>query len=333
MTSYYARASRRRHSRGMDWSMGVGDLIDTVQRKPEALLLIGAGIALMMRRSSGIGLFASRSTSAAGGLRGEMRGMRRESSSSFREREGSYQSYANEGGASSSGSISGAMSSARGAVRDAGQSVSQVAGEASENMTRYASDMMNRASDAASSYASTAGRWADDARGGLMERSQWLAERGRFLPEELDEAVQDHPLVLAALGVAVGAALGASLPATSLENRAMGRASDDLWEAADDVTGRLGEAAGEAYDEAFATAEKHGLSKEGLKEMATDVAAKFTSAAAGEEAAKEALRPTSPMSTPAPSTGAGAQTSQRAPGSTTGASTPTGMSKQTPKQS
>jgi hypothetical protein len=332
MTSYYARASRRRHSRGMDWSMGLGDLIDTVQRKPEALLLIGAGVALMMRGSSGIGLFAARSRSAAGDWRGEMRGMRREGASSFRPRQGSYQSDANDGGAWPSRSISGAMSSARGA----GESAAHAAGEASENMTRYASDMMNRASEAASSYASTAGRWADEAREGFMDRSQWLAERARFLPEELDEAVQDHPLVLAALGVAVGAALGATLPSTSIENRAMGQVSDDLWEAAEDVTGRLGEDAGEAYDEAFATAEKHGLSKQGLKEMATDVAAKFAGAATGEEPSKDSPRPHQTMSATAPSAGGGAQTGQRHPGSAgasaSGSSTP-GAPKQTPKQS
>ncbi len=105
------------------------------------------------------------------------------------------------------------MSSARGAVRDAADSAGRVAQETGEEMTRYASQMMNQVSETAASYVASAGRIASDTREGVMDSAHRIADRARTLPEELDEAVQDHPLVLAALGVAVGAALGASLPA------------------------------------------------------------------------------------------------------------------------
>lgn len=278
MTSYYARASRRRSS-GMDWSMGADNIMNMMQRKPEALLLIGAGVALMMRRGRGFNFFSSGSRDWSSDTQSNWRGER----DYARSRGGSrrYQPTGDDGSdwsQSSQGQSSrGTMSSARGAMNDAGE----MASDAAENMTNYASGMMQRVGDTASSYASSASRWAGDAREGLMDRSQWIADRARSLPEELDEAVQDHPLVLAALGVAIGAALGATLPSTSLENRAMGETRDQLLEAAQDATSRLGEAAEEAYDEAWRTAESHGLSKDGLKEMARDVGGKFASAATG----------------------------------------------------
>ncbi|MBX9758377.1 MAG: hypothetical protein K2Y29_06335 [Beijerinckiaceae bacterium] len=283
MTSYYARTSRRRSS-GMDWSMGADNIMNMMQRKPEALLLIGAGVALMMRRGRGFNFFSSGSRDWSSDTQANWRedrnyGGSRSSGRSYQPTgdDGSDWSQSSQRQSSRGQSSGGMMSSARGAMNDAGE----MASDAADSMTNYASGMMQRVGDTASSYASSASRWAGDAREGLMDRSQWIAERARTLPEELDEAVQDHPLVLAALGVAMGAALGATLPTTSLENRAMGETRDQLLDAAQGATGRLGEAAEEAYDEAWRTAQSHGLSKDGLKEMARDVGEKFASAATG----------------------------------------------------
>lgn len=287
MTSYYSRTSHRR-SRGMDWNISADGMMDMIQRKPEALLLIGAGLALMMRGGRGFSFSGSASSPRSQRLYSRRDDLSYEGS---RGRRGSYQPTGEDGSdwSSDSSSSRGMMSSAGDTVRSAGESVrsagesaSRMASETGENMTRYASDMVRRVSDTASTYASSATRWAGDARSGLMDRSHRLTERARSLPDEIDEAVQDHPLVLAALGVAIGAAMGATLPSTSIENRAMGQASDSLWDAAESATGRLGEAAEKAYDEAFRTAESHGLSKQGLKEMAKEVGSSFVSAAAGE---------------------------------------------------
>lgn len=282
MTSYYARTQHRRRSRESQWNFRPDGLVDALKSKPEALLLIGAGVALLMRNGGGL-----RAAFESSGRLPERRSDRRDFAnyrrSSASERS-SYQPTGEDGSAWSRESSEGMMSSARETMRDARDNASRMAGEASESMTHYASDMMRRASGAASDYASSASRWAEDARSGLRDRSHRFAERARTLPEELDEAVQDHPLVLAALGVAVGAALGATLPATSIENRTLGQASDQLWEAAEGASERIGDAAEEAYDEAWRTAGSHGLNKEGLKDMARDVGSKFTSAAAGDGA-------------------------------------------------
>jgi ElaB/YqjD/DUF883 family membrane-anchored ribosome-binding protein len=294
MTSYNERTSRRRHARGSDFNMSVNGIMNMVTRKPEALLLVGAGLALLMRNGRGFSLSGLGTPSRSHGGQDHRDHRLGDSVSS---RPGRYQPNGDDGSAwaqSSKGIASSARevtNEAREALHDVRESAGQMASEATEGVTRYASDMMRNVSDTASdyastaaNYASTAGRWAEEARGGIVDRSHQLAERARSLPDELDEAVQEHPLVLAALGVAIGAALGASLPSTSIEKRTLGEASDQMWRAAETVTGRIGDAAEEAYDEAWRTAQEHGLSKDGLKDMARDVGAKFVSAAAGEAA-------------------------------------------------
>ena len=56
MTSYNERTSRRRHARGSDFNMSVNGIMNMVTRKPEALLLVGAGLALLMRNGRGFSL-------------------------------------------------------------------------------------------------------------------------------------------------------------------------------------------------------------------------------------------------------------------------------------
>jgi hypothetical protein len=321
MTSYYARTSQRRRTRGMNLRLSADGLLDMARRRPEALLLIGAGVALMMRSGSGFSLPKL-------GLQGST-GSR--NSSSARGRTGAYS--AGEGGREWSEAAGGAMSSARGAVREAADNAGRMAEETGEEMTRYASQMIQSVSETVSSYAASASRAASSARDGVMDRTHRLADRARSLPEELDEAVQDHPLVLAALGLAVGAALGATLPASSIENRTMGRASDGLWEAAEDATGRIGDAAEEAYEEAWRAARERGLSADGLKEMAGEVGSKFAEVVSGEEdtsgspqAAKPVVQkvgasPTSSSaSTSVSSAGASKPTSIATPGNVGGGS-------------
>jgi hypothetical protein len=65
--------------------------------------------------------------------------------------------------------------------------------------------------------------------------------------------LEDQPLVLGGIGLAIGAALGAALPRTQTENRLMGEASDQIKE-------QVGQAASEQYDRAKHAAE-HGYEK------------------------------------------------------------------------
>lgn len=235
-----------------------GAIMRAARERPEALLVIAAGLALLMRGGG-----ASRSRGSNWGSMSERelraRGLRH-----------NLDDDAMAGWASSG---------AGGQAEGVGERVR----EAGERMTSYASEMGERVSEAASGYASAAGRWVEDARGELSERSTRLADQARALPGELDDAVRDHPLVLAALGVAVGAALGASLPASSLENRAMGGARDQLGEAAQGMAGRLTDAAERALEEAKRSAERHGVSGESVRDVAREAASAFASTAIGRE--------------------------------------------------
>lgn len=117
-------------------------------------------------------------------------------------------------------------------VSRAGASAYERAGEAIDRARETTADAYDRAREVAGRSLSSA---ADGARG-----------LTRFMAEE--------PMVVAGLGVALGAIIGALLPATELENRAMGEASDrlkrDAREAAREQWERGKDIAEDGWDEA-----------------------------------------------------------------------------------
>jgi hypothetical protein len=101
-----------------------------------------------------------------------------------------------------------------------------------------------------------------------MERSMSSAMQGT---RGLTKFMQEEPLVVAGLGIALGALVGALLPATDIENRAMGEASDRLksgareaareqWERGKDIAedgwDEAKDAARRTWEDAKAEAEK-----------------------------------------------------------------------------
>jgi ElaB/YqjD/DUF883 family membrane-anchored ribosome-binding protein len=117
------------------------------------------------------------------------------------------------------------------------------ASEAATSAYERASDMMDRARETTTE---TYGRARD-----AMERSMSSAMQGT---RGLTKFMQEEPLVVAGLGIALGALVGALLPATDIENRAMGEASDrlksDAREAARDQWERGKDIAEDGWDEA-----------------------------------------------------------------------------------
>jgi ElaB/YqjD/DUF883 family membrane-anchored ribosome-binding protein len=63
---------------------------------------------------------------------------------------------------------------------------------------------------------------------GSHDVSDTLHQQARKAQSGLNYLLQEQPLALAAMGIAIGAALGAALPVTERENRVMGQASDEL---------------------------------------------------------------------------------------------------------
>ena len=186
------------------------------RNRPEALLVIAAGLALLMRGA------------------GNRRDRRARPSQELHDKDFRDLQMRARG--------------MRADVESAAESAVETVREGAERATRYASDAAGRISETAAGYANVATRWAEEARDSLSEQSMRLSAQASALSDDLDDAVRDHPLVLAALGVAVGAALGASLPTSRIENRTFGPARDQLGEAAEGVSERLSGAAEDALD-------------------------------------------------------------------------------------
>jgi hypothetical protein len=224
------------YARTGDW------LVDTMRRKPEALLLLAAGCALMMRTGRG-------SSSSGRGERGY-----------------SGDTYGDPsrtpGGRSSVSSVTGGLN------------------QAAESAAEYVGDIKDRVADAASSYASTVADYADDARRNLSAGSERLRTQAHSTYQAASETLREQPLVIAAVGLAAGAAVAAFLPGTDVERRTLAPVGNALAEAAGKAGENLREAAGKAGEKLKEGAAERGLDPEGLKDLARDVADTFTSAAA-----------------------------------------------------
>jgi ElaB/YqjD/DUF883 family membrane-anchored ribosome-binding protein len=91
---------------------------------------------------------------------------------------------------------------------------------------------LDRAQEAASSLASTAQEKVSGAVSQAQETATYLADQAqrqtRYAGERLQDALEDNPLAVGAVALALGAAVGFSLPLTNKENQLMGEARDTL---------------------------------------------------------------------------------------------------------
>jgi hypothetical protein len=242
-----------RYGRTGDW------LIGTAKRNPEALLVLAAGAALLLRSKGSRGSSPRRYPDAY-------------------YDQGRYDHQYGE------------------QQRGQGGSWREGLSRAAETAKDYASDVTDRVSETASSYASAASSYADEGRrkmsnyadeGRRMASS--YADEGRRMMSSQASAIQSsagrmfraQPLAVAVLGLAAGAAIAALLPSTEMEDRALGPAREALADAAGRARDNLTEAAGEAGERLKQTAAERGLNPEGLKDMARDVAQTFSSKVSG----------------------------------------------------
>ena len=93
--------------------------------------------------------------------------------------------------------------------------------------------------------------------------------------------LREQPLTVAVLGVAAGAAVAAVFPTTDVESQALGGARDALTDMANKVGENVMGAAGAAGERLKSAASERGLTQEGLKEVARDVADAFSSSMTG----------------------------------------------------
>jgi hypothetical protein len=184
-------------------------------------------------------------------------------------------------------------------TRDPSTSREGLANRASD----YASQIKDRVSDTASSYAESVSDFAENARRNVSERSEGLKRKAQSTMQSgMDRVLRDQPLALAMAGLAAGAAVAAVFPSTEIEDRSFGGAREALTEAAGKAGERVMGAAGKAGERLKSGAEERGLTSEGLKELAGEVADTFTSAVSGKSDEKGAttIVPQSPAAATGP---------------------------------
>ena len=233
---------------GGDWMRNLGrQLADN----PLPVALMGAGLAWMMTaqrragetRTAGtkdgsvdttepasINDAIDRTAAMASQFEKTKRTVKRKTKSASDATPDAYANYSDiESGADETGAVASSMPAK--AAELAGN-VYERAGDAVERAKETTAEAYERARDAARRSASSA-----------VEGTRGLT---RFMREE--------PMVLAGLGIALGALVGALLPATEIENRAMGEASDalkrDAKEAAREQWERGKDLAEDGWDEA-----------------------------------------------------------------------------------
>jgi ElaB/YqjD/DUF883 family membrane-anchored ribosome-binding protein len=221
------------------------NLSNTVRDNPIPVALIGVGIAWLMMS----------------GQRTD--GMRRRSRTAYDVDGDVYQRdlyAADDAGAygvdyaSELGAEKGRMRRVAASVGEAGHNVKDSLSESGHNLMDKVSETARTVRDKAGELAHRVGDTAsgitgrsrhlgdeargrmhgslDDARGRIGElgqRSQHQYHRAR---DGISHVIEEQPLVLGALGVAIGAALGAALPRTQREDEWMGGTRDELVESA-----------------------------------------------------------------------------------------------------
>jgi hypothetical protein len=115
------------------------------------------------------------------------------------------------------------------------------------------------------------------------------------------------------VGLAAGAAVAAAFPATDVENRTLGGARDALTDAASKVGENVMQAASKAGERLKSAAQERGLTPDGLKELAGEVADTFADGVSG----KSGERGGPPTVKDSPSLGSSAM-GRSEPGSTLG---------------
>jgi hypothetical protein len=238
-------------------SFGSADwLMSAVKKNPEGLLLLAAGCALLLR---------SGSTSAQGSSYG---------SSQYKRYSGSQTGYdGNDQDWRMREGMSRAADTARGYLSDTADNVGKTLSEKADRVGKSLSETTDR-------YVSAAGEYAEEARQTIVDQSGRIAEQAQSTVERI---VREQPLAVVIAGLAAGAAVAAAFPATRFERETLGPAGQRLSEAATSAGERLSEAASAAGERLMTAAEEKGLNKEGLKQVARDVAGSFEKSSSGDQ--------------------------------------------------
>ena len=217
--------------------------VSVARQNPLALSLIGLGIGLLLMNGYRSGSKSSRRYSYGnGGVGGRD------------YRQGGYAST----GESSRANQPSMLKSAQGAITDTASSaygsVSNAASGAYDSVTNVAGGAYDRVSSAAGSAVSGVSSAATSAYSGVTSAAgtayEKVGEFGTQAREQYDYYIEENPLAVGAVALALGAAVGMALPSTRVENQLMGEKKQELLslaqERAGDLVDRVKQVAGEA---------------------------------------------------------------------------------------
>ncbi len=228
------------------------NLADVAKSYPIPAILIAAGAALIMGvASKGIGRSGSRSSVTS--RPSMLRNSRFDPSPSRTPRRLTVTS----GGTGFASSVSSLRDGVKDYVSDQTSAVSGQVG----SLKRQASDV----------YYSSSSK----ARDAMQNASRYIPNDRSEVKSKLSNLLEEQPLILGAIGLAVGAAIGAALPITQTEDNWMGSTSHSVRQAAQDAARQevdtLRTAAGQAVENVKQSATDHGLSTENLNDLVRDV--------------------------------------------------------------
>jgi len=224
------------YSQAAEW------VVDTARRKPEALLLMAAGCALLMR---------GRGTAKASSRPGDVYGRAPwpEEGVGARAHESAYRTA--EGATDYMGDVSDRL----------GETVGSYASTARD----YAQDARRRM-----------GEYTGAVRENLASASDRISRTAQSATRTATDTMREQPLLIAALGLAAGAAVAALFPTTDVERCTLGPAADALVGAAGAAGRDLVDRAARTGEEMKRAATARGLTPDGLADLAHEAAETFT---------------------------------------------------------
>ena len=219
------------YSQAADW------VVDTARRKPEALLLLAAGCALMMR---------------GGGMGGASWSSR---SSDVYSRASWQDDMADETRRQSSRAAEGA---------------SRYAADMRDRVAETASGYASTAADYAQGARRRVSEYTGAMRQNLSSAGDQVSRTAQSAARSATDTMREQPLLIAALGLAAGAAVAALFPTTDIERRTLGPAGDAL-------VGAAGAAGRDFVDRAARTGEEmRHAAEEHFRDLAHEASESFT---------------------------------------------------------
>lgn len=162
--------------------------------------------------------------------------------------------------------------------------------QAAEHARQYAGDIAEKTGAAARDFATSASEYAGQTRDMMGDKSGRIVQQAQStlqstqstLQSTMNRVLQEQPLVVALAGLAAGCAVAAAFPTTNIEKQTLGPVGVHMTKAAQEVGRQVNEATAKAGEQLKTSTEERGLSPDGLKEVAKEVAGAFSSSMSGE---------------------------------------------------